>query len=102
MRRVHSRISPRSVFDQAFCPAPGVSTAPAGDSGLILRAPSGQCVSLNCQASRVWALLERGTSLRTVQSLLWQEYGTPSAWLENELPSLLQVLVGRGFLERTA
>ena len=103
MRQLESAGSaPRSVFEHAFRPSPGVTTAPTGRSGIILRSPDGRCVSLNEGASRVWTLLERGASLRTIHSLIRQEYGPPSAWLDQDLRSLLHALLHGGFLERAA
>jgi hypothetical protein len=93
---------PRSIIDQSFRPARGVKAAPAGGSGLLLYAPGGRCVSLNGSGSRFWTLLERGASLRTIQSRMHEEYGAPDAWLESELPSLLEALMSAGLIERIA
>jgi hypothetical protein len=103
MRQVQSIGLPTgSVFTRAFRPSRGVTVVPTGGSGVILRSPGGECASLNGMAGRVWTLLERGASLRTIHRLIQQEYGAPWRWLEQELPSVLETLVRGGFLERTA
>lgn len=102
MRRAVPPISPaRPVLQRLFRPIPGLSTVPAGGAGLLLRAPGGHCVSLGAVASRVWMLLERGASLRTIRGVMLREYGVPPGWLEAELGPLLESLVRAGILERT-
>ena len=67
----------------------------------MLRAPHGRCVSLRGMGARVWTLLDRGASLRTIRTLLRREYGIPPALGDTELRELLDQLERGGFIERT-
>jgi hypothetical protein len=51
--------------------------------------------------ARVWVLLDRGASARTIRDLLRREYGMPLTLAEAELPALLGRLERGGFIERT-
>jgi hypothetical protein len=50
--------------------------------------------------ARVWTLLDRGASLRTMRTLLRREYGIPPALADTELCELLGRLERGGFIER--
>ena len=99
--RIHRGISARhAAAGRAFRPSPGVEAAPAGGSELVLRTPHDRCVSLRGMGARVWTLLDRGASLRTMRTLLRREYGIPPALADTELRELLRRLEGGGFIER--
>lgn len=56
--------------------------------------------SLNGLATRIWALLTKGASGRTMVALLGQEVGAPAASLEIEIAQVLERLLARGLIER--
>ena len=66
----------------------------------MLRTPHDRCVSLRGMGARVWTLLDRGASLRTMRTLLRREYGIPPALADTELCELLGRLERGGFIER--
>lgn len=102
-RHIDREISaPHATADRRLQPAPGVEAAPAGSWGLLLRTTHDRCVSLRGMGVRVWTLLERGASLRTIRRLLRREFGLPSALVETELSELLGRLERGGFIERAA
>ncbi len=92
---------PPSLVDHAFRPRPAVCVVPSGESGLMLRSPEGKCLSLRGAAGRLWILLERGASPRTIRGLLQREYGMPSSRLDAELVAMLEQLLVAGVIERT-
>jgi hypothetical protein len=52
--------------------------------------------------ARVWTLLDRGASFRTIRELLRREYGIPFAFAETELSAILERLERGGFIEPTS
>lgn len=56
--------------------------------------------SLNGVARRIWTLLSRGASRRTIVARLRQEVGAPGDWLEIEIARVLERLLTAGLIER--
>jgi Coenzyme PQQ synthesis protein D (PqqD) len=58
--------------------------------------------SLNGFATRIWALLAKGASRRTIVARLRQEVGAPAGWLEIETAQVVERLLAAGLIERRA
>jgi hypothetical protein len=65
----------------------------------VVREPHGKCVSVRGAAARLWTLLDRGASLRTIGNLLRREYGLPPGLLETELAAILKQLLDVGLIK---
>jgi hypothetical protein len=60
------------------------------------------CYSLNGFATRIWVLLAKGASRRTIVARLRQEVGAPADWLDIETMQLVERLLAAGLIERRA
>ena len=89
---------PRSLQD-ALVPAKGVSCIRHGDRTVLLDFQSGQYYGLDEVGTRVWDLLQSGTSAHQVAEQLEREYAAPRAVLEADVRALLMELHSAGLVK---
>ena len=81
-----------------FRAVPGIELLVYGNQSILVHHSS--CYTLSGVAPRIWALLERGASPRTIVSLLHQEVGAPTGQLASETTATVHRLLSAGLLER--
>lgn len=78
----------------------GVEAAWFGAKTVLVGRRPGRFYSLTGLATRIWALLAKGASERTILIQLRREVGAPAAQLELETAGVLRRLLEAGVIER--
>jgi hypothetical protein len=81
---------------------PEIEVTWCGTQLVLLSRADHLCYSLNGLATRIWSLLAKGASRRTIVARLRQEVGAPADWLEFETAQVVERLLAAGLIELRA
>jgi len=79
-------------------PSPQVVTSRVGEETVILHLENGTYYGLNAVGTRVWDLVQGGSTLQSVFETLLEEYGVSEDVLKADLDLLIQDLISHDLI----